>query len=119
MPRPNQPACDGLPTRCVAIASRHPGVLPAVHRPEVNLAVWHRDLPDPLTGKALNRLMRAAPFTAVAEGAPRAVGHLLSEQLPTPAPADLLLDLTDLALFFAALDNDAASVRVQAGSADP
>jgi hypothetical protein len=110
---PDEPGLDGLPTRCVAIASRHPGILPAVHRPEVNLAVWHRDLPAPLTGKTLGRLMRAAPFTAVAEGTPTAVAHLLSEQLPAPAPADLLLDLTDLALVFAALDDDAGSVRVR------
>jgi hypothetical protein len=137
-PAPDDPGPHGLPTRCVAIASRHPGVLPAVHRPEVNLAVWHRDLPPSLTGMSqigaslteasltgasltgasppgtsLCRLMQAAPFTAVAEGSPLAIADLLSEQLPAPAPSDLLLDLTDLALVFAALDDDAGSVRVR------
>jgi hypothetical protein len=104
---------DGLPTRCVAIAARHPAVLPAIHRPEVNLAVWDRAVPPSLAGDALDTLMHAAPFTVIAEAPPRAIGSALSERLPAPAAADLLGDITDLALFFAALDGDARSVRVR------
>lgn len=112
-PPQNTSEPDGLPISCVAIAARHPAVLAAIHRPEVNLAVWDRDLPPSLTGNALDRLMRAAPFTAIAEGAPREIGPLLSAHLPAAAPADLRGDITDLALFFAALDNEAKAVRVR------
>jgi hypothetical protein len=108
----SEPGLENLPERCVAIASAHPGILFAVQRPAVNLAVWHRELAPPLTGTSLHGLMQAAPFTAVAEGSPTAVASLLAERLPAPAPADLLLDLTDLALVFGALDGS-RSVRVR------
>jgi hypothetical protein len=109
---PRRPGLEYLPSSCVCIASAHPGVLLDVHREEVNLAVWHRELPSPLAGRSLQGLMGAAPFTAVAEGAPAEVADILSGQLPASAPADLLLDVTDLAAVFSALD-DGAPVRVR------
>jgi hypothetical protein len=110
---PLQPNLDHLPMHSVAIASAHPAILFEVRRREVNLAVWHRELPPALGGKSLRRLMQAAPFTAVAEGEPDAVAAVLSQRLPAPAPADLLLDLTDLAHAFAMVDRGGTTVRVR------
>jgi hypothetical protein len=61
--------------------------MPTVHRPEVNLAIWHRDPPAALTPKSLRRLMQTAPFTAVAEGSPIAVAILKGEAYPGNAGA--------------------------------
>jgi hypothetical protein len=108
-----QPNLDHLPMHSVAIASAYPAILFEVHRREVNLAVWHRELPPALSGKSLRRLMREAPFTAVAEGPPDEVADLLSQRLPAPAPADLLLDLTDLAHAFAMVDRGGTTVRLR------
>jgi hypothetical protein len=108
-----QPRLDHLPMHSVAIASAHPAILFEVHRREVNLAVWHRALPPALGGPSLRPLMQRAPFTAVAEAPPDSVAALLSQRLPAPAPADLLLDLTDLAEAFAMIDDGGATVRMR------
>ncbi|HEY0183972.1 MAG TPA: DUF1826 domain-containing protein [Rhodopila sp.] len=107
------PGRGGLPSRGVAVASANPDILLQVRRREVNLAVWNRDLPDSLSTAALRRFMRAAPFSVVAEGPPAKVAGMLLDRLPRPAPPDLMLDVFDLAMVFAALDGDAPAVRAR------
>ena len=104
---------DGMPDRSVTIASNHPGVLMDIHRPGVNLAIWQRPLPATLRGKALQSLMRLAPFTVVAVGTPLELADRLAEQLPGPVPVDLMLDLADLAAGFLVLDGGGARARVR------
>ena len=95
---------DGLPDRGITIASSGPAVLMDIHRPGVNLAIWHRPLPASLRGGALRALMTAAPFTVVAVGTPQELPDRLAEELPVPVPFDLMLDLADLAAGFLVLD---------------
>jgi hypothetical protein len=104
---------DGMPDRGVTVASADPAILMTVHRPGVNLAIWHRDLPPTLSGASLRALLAAAPFTAIAVGAPPDLPDRLSAQLPAPAPLDLLLDLADLATVFTMLDGGPPRVRVR------
>jgi hypothetical protein len=106
-------APDGLPDRCVSVSSNDPRILLSVHRPEVHLAIWHRDLPNTLSGRDLRPLMAAAPFTAIANAPPAALTDRLAEVLPAPAPTDLLLDIADLALAFTMLDGHRGAVRVR------
>lgn len=104
---------DGMPDRGVTIASTDPATLLRVHEPGVNLAIWHRDLPPTLTGKALIGLMAAAPFTAVAAGTPQDMPDRMAAALPVPVPTDLLLDLADLAAVFAMVNGGRPGVRVR------
>ena len=98
--------------RAIAVSGTEPEVLLDVLRPEVNLAVWHRDLPS-LLGPALRRLAEAAPFTAVAEDTPEAAVDALAAKLPAAAPLDLLLDIRRLATVFAAVADTGSVVRIR------
>lgn len=103
----------GMPDRGVTIASNHPSVLMDIHRPGVNLAIWHRPLLAPLLGKALQGLMPAAPFTVVAVGSSAELPDRLAEQLPGPVPTDLMLDLVNLVAGFLMLDGGGSRARVR------
>lgn len=102
-----------LPTCAVATSSADPAVLTRIHQPEVNLAIWHRDLPPTLRSAALAPLMAAAPFTVIVVGAPEEIADRLAAALPSPVPADLLLDLADLAAVFMLLDRGRSRVRLR------
>lgn len=103
----------GRPSRCVAIASSDPLILFGIDRPEVNLAIWDREVAVRFRRQTLRLLMAEAPFTAIAEGPPRHIADLLCEQLPVPLTKDLAADVTDLAWAFAELDGDNGFVRVR------
>ncbi|WP_149535369.1 DUF1826 domain-containing protein [Siccirubricoccus phaeus] len=108
------PPHPGAPTRyqgaCVSGAS--PEVLADILRPECNLAIWHRTLPRRLrTG--LRPLLAAAPFSVSAEGELEAALTVLTEALPAPPGFELLQDIAQLALFFAALAETGEAVRLR------
>lgn len=103
----------GLPERCVTIAGVHPRILFALDRPEVNLAILHRDLPEHLTGSALSPLLAAGPFTVLAKGKPASIPGQLDWLLPAAAPLDLLQDIGDLAAVFSMLDLHRGEVQVR------
>jgi hypothetical protein len=98
--------------RAVAVSGAEPEVLLDVLRPEVNLAVWHRALPEALTAR-LHPLTDAAPFTAVVEDEPERAVDALAAKLPAAAPLDLLLDIRRLALAFAAVADTGGAVRIR------
>ena len=98
--------------RAVAVSSAEPEVLLDVQRPEVNLAIWHRDLAAALTA-GLSPLADAAPFTAVAEDEPGYAVDTLAAKLPASAPIDLLRDINRLALIFAAIADTGGAVRIR------
>lgn len=98
--------------RGVAVPAAEPGVLFAALRPEVNLAVWHRELPAGFAA-SLRDLAAAAPFETIAGGAPGHAVASLAGSLPAPAPIDLLLDIHDLAVAFAAVAGSGGAVRVR------
>jgi hypothetical protein len=100
------------PLHCVSVASADPAVLLHVRRPEVNLAIWHRETSAILSTKLFRRLMKAAPFTVIVESPGDRITDRLSRQLPAQAPFDLLLDLSDLALALATI-NDAIEQPVR------
>lgn len=106
-------AHDGLPGRGITVASNAPDVLMDIHRPGVNLAIWHRPLPAFLRAGALRALMGAAPFTVVAVSTPRELPERLIEQLPVPVPCDLLTDVADLAAGFLMLDGGGTRARIR------
>lgn len=106
--RPAAPPCR----RSAAVAAADPAVLMDVLRPEVNLAISHRDLPGALTA-ALQPLIAAAPFTAAAEGTPDAAVDALAARLPTDAMPDLLLDIRRLAVVFAIIADTGGGVRIR------
>ncbi|MBR0663385.1 DUF1826 domain-containing protein [Roseomonas hellenica] len=102
-----------VPTwRCGAASSADPDVLIGILRPENNLAIWHRDIPDALS-RALAALAAEAPFTATAEDAPDQAVDALAGALPRPAPLDLLLDIRRLAVAFAAIADTGGDVRIR------
>lgn len=98
--------------RAVAVSGAAAEVLLDARRPEVNLAIWHRDLPGNLAG-SLRALAEAAPFTAVVEDTPEAGIDSLAAKLPAAAPLDLLLDIRRLALAFAAVADTGGAVRIR------
>lgn len=98
--------------RAVAVSGAEPEVLLEVLRPEVNLAVWHRTLPDALTA-GLRPLTDAAPFTAVVEDEPERAVDALAAKLPAAAPIDLLVDIHRLAPAFAAIADTGTAVRIR------
>lgn len=106
------PGTDGPTWRCGAAASADPDVLIAILRPETNLAIWHRDIPDALS-RALAGLAVAAPFTATAEDVPEQAVDALVAALPQPAPLDLLLDIRRLAIAFATIADTGGAVRIR------
>lgn len=106
------PGAEGPSWRCGAAASADPDVLIGILRPETNLAIWHRDIPDTLS-RALAGLAAAAPFTATAEDAPEQAVDALVAALPHPAPLDLLLDIRRLAIAFAAIADTGGAVRIR------
>jgi len=81
-------------------------VLLSALRPDVALALWLRDEPRSLA-QPLKRLRAAGPFRAVAEGKPDAALDSLCEQLPAPAPLDLLSDMLRLSHMFSVLTGNA------------
>ena len=93
------------------MAARQPGVCPrcsgrgATGHVAWRPAVW-------LTDTALSRRC-APPLSRPSPKAPPAPSATSCRSNSRPPHRDLLLDLTDLAQFFAALDNDAPSVRVR------
>ena len=97
--------------RGAAVAGPEGAVLRDILRPEVNLAIWHRELPATLTA-GLRGLCEAAPFTSVAEDAPGPAADALASRLPAAAPLDLLLDIRRLAVAFAAIA-DVRTVRIR------
>lgn len=98
-----------------AVSSAEPMVLFEALRPAVNLALWHRALPGTLAGSRLARLMAHAPFCLTAEAAPERAVDAIAEQLPTLAPVDLLLDIQQLAMVFAAIiERETVAVRLEA-----
>jgi hypothetical protein len=109
-PSPHQAASPCR--RAVVVSDTAPEVLLDIRRPEVNLAVWHRDLPVAL-GAGLRPLAEAAPFTAVVENRPEAAVDALVAKLPAAPPLDLLLDIRRLALAFAAIADTGGVVRVR------
>ncbi|WP_270936957.1 DUF1826 domain-containing protein [Falsiroseomonas oryzae] len=98
--------------RPVAVSGAEPEILRDVLRPEVNLAIWHRDLATALTA-GLRPLADAAPFTAVAEDDPERAVEALAAKLPATAPLDLLLDICRLARTFAAIVDTGGAVRIR------
>lgn len=98
--------------RAVAVSGAEPAVLLDVLRPEVNLVVWHRSLPESLTA-GLRSLIGAAPFTAVVEGEPERAIDALAAKLPAAAPLDLLLDIRGLAIAFAGIADTGGAVRIR------
>lgn len=98
--------------RAVAVSAGHPEVLFDILRAEVNLAIWHRDLPASLAHGS-RPLCDGAPFAAVAEDAPDAALDALVAKLPLAAPLDLLLDIQRLAVPFAAIADTGGAVRVR------
>lgn len=98
--------------RCGSASSTDPDVLIGILRPETNLAIWHREIPDTLS-RALAGLAAAAPFTATAGGAPEQAADALVAALPQPAPLDLLLDIRRLAIAFAAIADTGGAVRIR------
>jgi hypothetical protein len=100
--------------RGAAVAGAEAAVLRDILRPEVNLAIWHRELPDTLTA-GLRGLCDAAPFTSATEDAPEPAADALALRLPVAAPLDLLLDIRRLAVAFAAIpDVKAVRIRLEA-----
>jgi hypothetical protein len=91
--------------QCVSVASTDPNVLLHILRPEVHLAIWHRDTSSIFSERVLRKLTQTAPFTAVAEGYSDNVVDVLSKQLPSRPSGDLRWDLIDLALGFAAIND--------------
>jgi hypothetical protein len=106
---------DDLRTvRCVTAASTDPDVLLQIRRPEVHLAIWHREPSRFLGPKFLRKLAKSRPFTAVAHSSLETVADRLCKQVPYPPPNDLLWDLTDLSFVFAAINDDPReAVRIQ------
>jgi hypothetical protein len=99
--------------RCGAASSIDPDVLVGILRPETNLAIWHRDIPEALS-RALAPLADEAPFTATAEEEdPELAVDALAAALPRPAPLDLLLDIRRLAIAFAAIADTGGAVRIR------
>jgi hypothetical protein len=98
--------------RAVAVSGQAPDLLLEVLRPEVNLAIWQRDLPGGLSA-GLAALAADAPFVAVAEGAPDPALETLATKLPAAAPLDLLLDIRRLALLFATVADTGGAVRIR------
>ncbi|WP_237217696.1 DUF1826 domain-containing protein, partial [Falsiroseomonas oryziterrae] len=96
----------------VVVTGAEPEALVEIRRPEVNLAVWTRDLPPGLDGR-LRALAEAAPFTALAEDLPEAAVDALAAQLPHPAPLALLQDIRALATAFAAIARTGGAVRIR------
>ena len=104
---------DGLPWRSVAVAASDPLILAGIHRPEANLAIWNRDRASLPTDQSLRPFLRAAPFTAITEGAPDTIIDGLVSSLPSQPPPHLLLDIADLAAAFAIVDGARPTVRVR------
>ncbi len=98
--------------RAVAVSGAEPDVLLHVLRPEVNLVVWHRVLPESLTA-GLRPLTDAAPFTAVVEDEPERAVDALAAKLPASAPLGLLLDIRALAMAFAGISDTGGVVRIR------
>jgi hypothetical protein len=98
--------------RCGAASGTDPEVLLGILRPESNLAIWHREIPDALT-RALAPLAEEAPFTATVEEFPESAVDALAAALPKPAPLDLLLDIRRLAVAFAAIADTGGAVRIR------
>lgn len=98
--------------RAVAVSGAEPEVLPDVLRPEVNLAIWHRTLPEALTA-GLRPLTDAAPFTAVVEDEPERAVDALAAKLPAAAPLGLLVDIRRLAVLFAAVAATGGALRIR------
>ena len=83
----NHQACpmprDAAPLqRGAAVAGTDPQALFEIRRPEVNLAIW--------LGGALQALLAAGPFTAVAEGDIDEALVALANKLPAAPPLDLI-----------------------------
>lgn len=96
--------CDGLPWRCVSVASVDPMILLAIRRQEVNLAIWIRERPAELDAVSLWPMISAGPFVLTAEGPPQFLAaQLTSGDLPTRTPPALLRDVNELATVFAVL----------------
>ncbi|HEY4252040.1 MAG TPA: DUF1826 domain-containing protein [Roseomonas sp.] len=89
-----------------------PDVLLGILRPDTNLAIWHRGIPEGLS-RGLAALAAAAPFTATVEDAPDPAVDALLAALPHPAPLDLLLDIRRLATAFAAIADTGGGVRIR------
>lgn len=106
------PGTDLPAWRCGSACSADPDVLIGILRPETNLAIWHREIPDTLS-RALAGLAAAAPFTATTEGVPGQAVDALVAALPQPAPLDLLLDIRRLAIAFAAIADTGGAVRIR------
>lgn len=98
--------------RGAAIAGADPMTLFDVLRPEANLAIWHRDLPQALT-RSLAPLVGAASFAAVAEGGIDEALVTLANKLPVVPPLKLMFDLQDLATAFAAIAGTAGRVCIR------
>jgi hypothetical protein len=100
--------------RGAAVAGAEGAVLRDILRHEVNLAIWHRELPATLTA-GLRGFCEAAPFTSVAEDVPGPAADALAPRLPAAAPLDLLLDIRRLVVAFAAIaDVKAVRIRLEA-----
>ena len=106
------------PTACLypapgtAIAAEDGEVLLTILRPEVNLALWHRPIPDGFTA-TLAPLLAHAPFCAEAEGVVGEATDTLAARLPCPAPLDLLLDIRRLAVAFSVLAEAQGRARLR------
>lgn len=104
---------NGQPERCVTVSGTHPGIILALDRRDVNLAILHRDVPEDLTGPGLAPLLAAGPFIATAKGKPSSIPIQLARRLPALAPAEFLQDIEDLAAVFSMIDLWRGIVRVR------
>lgn len=99
--------------RCTAaVTSADAAVLLDIRRPEVNLAIWRRHLPDDLTN-AVKSLCDVAPFAGVAEDTPEAALDALVATLPTAVPPNLLIDIERLAITFVAIARTGGAIRLR------
>ncbi|MBS0559921.1 MAG: DUF1826 domain-containing protein [Proteobacteria bacterium] len=98
---------------CITVSGTHPGIILALDRRDVNLAILHRDVPDDLTGPGLAPLLAAGPFIATAKGKPSSIPIQLARRLPALVPGEFLQDIEDLAGLFSMIDLWRGIVRVR------
>lgn len=95
-----------------ALSAADPGILAAIGRRDVHLAVWARRLPPPLVAGA-ERLARAGPVSVAVEDAPDHAADAIADRWPGALPAALLHDMRALAVLFALLRGTPRAVRAR------
>lgn len=83
------------------VAGASPEALLEILRPEVNLAIWGREVPRSMQGAM--RRAAALPFQARVEAPPDHLAKALESHLPAGLPPELLVDIHGLAIAFATI----------------